>query len=100
VLPALSAHTGLDLRDDEALGFATAARALAEALELADWRYDARHGAVARYSAVGFEAAAPCSEALVRSNGQDLWMEIFRPCPRDVSRRRVVRCICRSSATR
>jgi hypothetical protein len=58
VLPAWSARTDLDLRDDEALGFAAAARALAEALELRDWRYDARHTAMARYSAVGFEAAA------------------------------------------
>ncbi len=67
VLPAWSAQTDLDLRDDEALGFATAARALAEALELGQWRYDARQAAMARYSAVGFEAAAVTGLAVAMS---------------------------------
>jgi hypothetical protein len=67
VLPAWSAQTRLDLRDDEALGFAAAARALAEALELGDWRYDARQAAMARYSAVGFEAAAVTGLAVLVS---------------------------------
>jgi hypothetical protein len=67
VLPAWSAQTDLDLRDDEALGFAAAARALAEALELGDWRYDARQVAMARYSAVGFEAAAVTGLAVAMS---------------------------------
>lgn len=44
--------------DDEALGFPAAAFALKEALELDDYGYEARQAAVARYSAVGFEAAA------------------------------------------
>jgi hypothetical protein len=67
VLPAWSAQTDLDLRDDEALGFAAAARALAEALDLGDWRYDARQAAMARYSAVGFEAAAVTGLAVAMS---------------------------------
>src|SRR5712692_4257698 len=67
VLPAWSAQTDLDLRDDEALGFATAARALAEALELGQRRYDARQAAMARYSAVGFEAAAVTGLAVAMS---------------------------------
>ena len=57
VLPAWSARTSLDL-SGEALGFAAAARAIAGALELREWRYDARQAAMARYSAIGFEAAA------------------------------------------
>jgi hypothetical protein len=67
VLPAWSARTDLDLPDDEALGFAAAARALAEALELAEWWCDARQAAMARYSAVGFEAAAVTGPAVLVS---------------------------------
>jgi len=67
VLPAWSARTDVDLRGDEALGFAAAARALADALELEDWRYDARQAAMARYSAVGFEAAAVTGLAVLVS---------------------------------
>src|SRR5712692_5928472 len=67
VLPAWSARTDVDLRDDEALGFAAAARVLAEALELAEWWYDARQAAMARYSAVGFEAAAVTGLAVLVS---------------------------------
>ncbi len=58
VLPAWSAETDLDLADDAELGFAAAARIIAEALELKEWYYKARQAATARYSAVGFEAAA------------------------------------------
>ncbi len=65
--PCWSAQTGLDLRDDDALGFAAAARALAAALELGDWRRDARQAAMARYSAVGFEAAAVTGHAVATS---------------------------------
>jgi hypothetical protein len=67
VLPAWSARTDVDLRDDEALGFAAAARVLAEALEFAEWWYDARQAAMARYSAVGFEAAAVTGLAVLIS---------------------------------
>jgi hypothetical protein len=67
VLPAWSARTDVDPRDDEALGFAAAARVLAEALELAEWWYDARQAAMARYSAVGFEAAAVTGLAVLVS---------------------------------
>jgi hypothetical protein len=67
VLPAWSARTDVDLRGDEALGFAAAARVLAEALELAEWWYDARQAAMARYSAVGFEAAAVTGLAVLVS---------------------------------
>ncbi len=67
VLPAWSAQTDLDLRGDQALGFAAAARGLAEALELGDWRYDARQAAMARYSAVGFEATAVTGLAVAMS---------------------------------
>ncbi len=55
------------LGHDEVLGFAAAARALAQALELGEWRYDARQVAMARYSAVGFEAAAVTGLAVLMS---------------------------------
>ncbi len=58
VLPAWSARTDLDLGDDDALGFPVAGRSLAQALELGAWRQSARQAAIARYSAIGFEAAA------------------------------------------
>jgi len=67
VLPAWSARTSLDLGHDEVLGFEAAARALAQALELGEWRYDARQVAMARYSAVGFEAAAVTGLAVLMS---------------------------------
>jgi hypothetical protein len=67
VLPAWSARTDLDLGGDAALGFAAAARVIAEALELGDWPYDARQAAMARYSAVGFEAAAVTGLAVLTS---------------------------------
>lgn len=57
VLPAWSASTELAL-GDEALGFPAAARILGAALDLDECGYAAAQSAVARYSAVGFEAAA------------------------------------------
>lgn len=57
VLPAWSADTKIDL-DDERLGFPRAAQALAAAIGLDQFAYAAAQSAVARYSAVGFEAAA------------------------------------------
>jgi hypothetical protein len=79
VLPAWSAHTDVDLCGDQALGFAAAARALADSLELADWRYDARQAAMARYSAVGFEAAAVTGLAVATS------ARMYRPGRRRVA---------------
>jgi hypothetical protein len=58
VLPAWSAETKVGLIQPRDLGFGSAAAAIARAVELSDWNYDARQAAVARYSAVGFEAAA------------------------------------------
>jgi hypothetical protein len=57
VLPAWSAETTVDL-DREDLGLPTAARVIKQALGLTNLTYEARQRAVARYSAVGFEAAA------------------------------------------
>jgi hypothetical protein len=57
VLPAWSAGTNLNL-SDPSLGFAAAAALLARALGLVEYRYQAQQAAVARYSRVGFEAAA------------------------------------------
>jgi len=54
VLPEWSAGVDLDLGGDGALGVTLAARALA----LVDWRYSVVQVAMARYCAVGFEAAA------------------------------------------
>jgi hypothetical protein len=67
VLPAWTAKTELDLHDDEALGFPAAARTLVSALELGEWRYEARQTAMGRYSAVGFEAAAATGLAIFLS---------------------------------
>lgn len=58
VLPAWEATTRLDLVGDEVLGFGAAARVVAAALGLGSCSYDAAQACVARYSAVGFEAAA------------------------------------------
>jgi hypothetical protein len=57
-LPAWAANTRVDLRDASNLGFPLAARMLAEALGVSNWYYEASQTAMARYSAVGFEAAA------------------------------------------
>ena len=66
VLPAWTAETELVL-DDVATGFPAAARALASALGLASFRYAARQTATARYSAVGFEAAAVTALGILAS---------------------------------
>ena len=57
IMPAWSAESNLDL-GDTTLGFPAAAIAMAEVLGLADFRYQARQAALARYTRVGFEAAA------------------------------------------
>lgn len=57
VLPAWSAESELDLTRPE-LGLAAAAAVAARALGLANADYTARQSAVARYTRVGFEAAA------------------------------------------
>ena len=69
VLPAWEAETTTDLAHDEALGFGDAARIIGSALELRRWRYEARQACVARYSAVGFEAAAVTGLAVAVSAG-------------------------------
>ena len=66
VLPAWSAESDLDLAGP-VLGFPAAAGALAEALRLDDYRYEARQSAVARYGRVGFEAAAVSALAIKTS---------------------------------
>ena len=66
VLSAWSAQPDVDLRDDEALGFTAAARAVARH-QLRDQRYYARPVAMARYSAVRFEAAAATGLAVATS---------------------------------
>lgn len=58
VLPAWSADTRVQLTQAEQLGFGAAAAAIARALQLSDWVYDARQAAAAKYSAAGFQAAA------------------------------------------
>jgi hypothetical protein len=60
-----------------------AARALAEAL--AEWHYDARHVAMARYDAIGFEAAAVTGLTVLTS------AKLSRPGPRRVATLRFAR---------
>ncbi len=57
VLPAWSADSEHDL-DRPGLGFDTAAAGLADLLRLVGYRYEAKQSAMARYSRIGFEAAA------------------------------------------
>lgn len=64
VLPAWSAGTNIDLTASSGLGFGGAAEVLARALGVSPGRFGARQAAVARYSAVGFEAAAVTGLAL------------------------------------
>jgi hypothetical protein len=66
VLPAWSAETTVDL-DREDLGLPSAARVIKQALGLTNLTYEARQTAVARYTAVGFEAAAVSALALMSS---------------------------------
>ena len=69
VLPAWSAETTVDL-DREDLGLPTAARVIKRALGLTNLTYEAKQAAVARYTAVGFEAAAVTALALMSSAPQ------------------------------
>ena len=81
VLPAWSSRTELDLGARPELGFEAAAAAIGRALELEKWDFDAGQSAVARYSAVGFEAAAVTALALAVA---------ARMGPRNTPRRAVV----------
>jgi hypothetical protein len=66
VLPAWSAETTVDL-DHEDLGLPTAARVIKKALRLPELTYEGKQAAIARYGAVGFEAAAVSALALMSS---------------------------------
>jgi hypothetical protein len=66
VLPAWTVQTDVDLTG-EPLGFDAAADAVGRALGLVDARVAARQSAVARYTAVGFEAAAVTAFAMAVS---------------------------------
>jgi hypothetical protein len=66
VLPAWSAQSEHDLTGAD-LGFAAAARGLAGLLGADDLPYEAKQSAVARYSRVGFEAAAVTAVAALLS---------------------------------
>jgi hypothetical protein len=66
VLPAWSADTTVDL-DHEDLGYPAAARTIKKALGLPNLRYEAKQTALARYSAIGFEAAAITHLAIASS---------------------------------
>ncbi|GLI02482.1 hypothetical protein [Phytohabitans aurantiacus] len=57
ILPAWEARSEIDLGHPD-LGFPAGARAIAELLGLTEYDYEARQSAVARYTRVGFEAAA------------------------------------------
>jgi hypothetical protein len=69
VLPAWSAETTVDL-DHEDLGVPSAARAIKKATGLTNLTYAAKQSAVARYSAIGFEAAAVSGLAVALSAPQ------------------------------
>jgi hypothetical protein len=69
VPPAWSPETTVDL-DREDLGLPTAARVIKQALGLTNLTYEAKQAAVARYTAVGFEAAAVSALALTSSAPQ------------------------------
>ncbi len=66
VLPAWSATSEHDLAGP-GLGFDAAAAALAGLLGLVDYQYEAKQSAVARYSRIGFEAAAVTAFAVLES---------------------------------
>lgn len=82
IMPAWSAQTKLDLGGSAELGFGVAAPAIARALRMAEWRYDARQSAIAKYSRVGFEAAAVTALAVAGS---------ARLAPDDTPRRAMTR---------
>jgi hypothetical protein len=69
VLPAWSAESTVDL-DHEDLGFPSAARAIKKAMGLTNLTYEAKQAAQARYSAIGFEAAAVSGLAVATSAPQ------------------------------
>jgi len=69
VLPAWSAKTTADLARED-LGLPTAARVIKQALGLPDLTYEAKQTAVARFTAVGFEAAAVSALAPMSSAPQ------------------------------
>lgn len=69
ILPVWCATTTVDLSGDQSLGFSDAARIVATALELNGWRFEARQACVARYSAIGFEAAAITALGIAASAG-------------------------------
>ena len=69
VLPAWSAESTVDL-NHENLGFPSAARAIKKAIGLTNLTYEAKQAALARYSAVGFEAAAVSGLAVAMSAPQ------------------------------
>jgi hypothetical protein len=66
IMPAWSAESNLDLAE-KTVGFPAAARAIAEALGMGDYLYEAKQAAVARYSRTGFEAAAVTAMAIALS---------------------------------
>ena len=69
VLPAWSADTTVDL-DRQDLGLPAAARIIKQALGLPKLIYEAKQAAVARYTAIGFEAAAVSALAIMSSAPQ------------------------------
>lgn len=66
-LPAWSAEAELNLLDEPELGFGDAARAIATAMGVTNYRVEAKQKAVARYSRTGFEAAAVTVLAMATS---------------------------------
>ncbi len=66
ILPAWSARSDHDL-DHPELGFPSAAYLLARALKLTEFAYVAKQAAMARYSRVGFEAAAVTAMMMMAS---------------------------------
>lgn len=66
VLPAWSARSNHNL-NDPALGYPATAAALAETLHLGEYRYRAQQTAMARYTRLGFEAAAVTAHAMASS---------------------------------
>ena len=69
ILPAWSAETTVDL-DRQDLGLPAAARIIKKALGLPKLIYEAKQAAVARYTAIGFEAAAVSALAIMSSAPQ------------------------------
>jgi hypothetical protein len=70
VLPGWSATTDVELLGDEGLGFDEAAVIVAGTIDMDHFVYQARQVCTARYSAVGFEAAAVTGLAVMVSAGR------------------------------